>query len=105
MLAERAFDLILASLATWRLASLIANEDGPFEIFALLRYRLGVRYDPHSRRYGTNALARGLVCLWCVSVWLAALTALTARPQSLIQYGLYVMAISAIAIWLDKKIR
>ena len=35
------FRFLLAALATWRLAFLLAREDGPWHIFARLRNRLG----------------------------------------------------------------
>ena len=73
-------ELILLSLASWRLASLLVNEDGPGAIFAKLRYRAGIRYvvrqgangQPDAARTAAGWLAEGLTCLWCVSVWCAA---------------------------------
>jgi hypothetical protein len=62
-------EFIILALATWRLTSLLVWEDGPFEVFAKLRYRLGVRYDDLSQAYGTNWLAKGVVCPACASVW------------------------------------
>ena len=35
------FRFLLAGLATWRLAFMLVREDGPGEIFARLRNRLG----------------------------------------------------------------
>lgn len=61
--------LIVLILATWRLCSLIADEDGPWYVLENLRHRLGVAYDEHNRRYGRNEVARGLLCPWCLSVW------------------------------------
>lgn len=62
-------EFVVLALATWRLTSLLVWEDGPFEVFARLRRRLGVRYDESSVAYGTNWLAKGVVCPACVSVW------------------------------------
>lgn len=64
--------LLTLILATWRISSLLVYEDGPFEIFERLRHRAGVVYNEHSQREGTNDLAKGLTCLWCVSVWVSA---------------------------------
>ena len=61
--------VVVLALATWRLASLLAHEDGPLEMFGYLRSRLGVRYDKHSIPYGGNWLAKGVICVWCCSVW------------------------------------
>jgi hypothetical protein len=68
--------LIVLALATWRLTSLLVWEDGPFEIFSRLRYRLGVRYNDQSVACGTNWFAKGVVCPACASVWFGALWAL-----------------------------
>jgi hypothetical protein len=64
-------ELVILALATWRCASLLVSEEGPFGVFGKLRHRLGVRYDENSIPYGANWLAKGLVCVWCVSVWMA----------------------------------
>jgi hypothetical protein len=65
--------LIVLILATWRLCSLIADEDGPWYVLENLRHRLGVAYDEHNHRYGRNEVARGLLCPWCLSMWVGTL--------------------------------
>jgi hypothetical protein len=62
-------EFVILALATWRLTSLLVWEDGPFEVFAKLRHRLGVRYNNMNMAYGTNWLAKGVVCPACASVW------------------------------------
>ncbi len=62
-------DVLILALATWRLTSLLVNEDGPFEVFAKLRHLCGVRLDEQSCTYGTNWFAKGLACFWCCSSW------------------------------------
>ena len=57
---------IIYALATWRLASLFADDQGPFDIFARFRYWAGER-----ERVGTNFFAKGLICVWCVSMWVS----------------------------------
>lgn len=64
----------LAVLAVYRLARLIAIEEGPAGIFMRLRTALGA-YD-----YGENGepetnLGRGIGCPLCVGVWVALLIA------------------------------
>lgn len=54
--------IILAILASWRLASLLAEEEGPGEIF--VRIRLGVT--------GKILGAKGASCVWCLSVYTGA---------------------------------
>lgn len=55
------FRLLLAILATWRLARLIAKEDGPFDIIVRLR-----------QAAGQGVLGALMDCPYCLSVWLAA---------------------------------
>lgn len=62
-------EFVILALATWRLTSLLVWEDGPFEVFARLRHRLGVRYNESNVAYGTNWFAKGVVCPACASVW------------------------------------
>jgi hypothetical protein len=69
------FEFIVLALATWRLTSLLVWEDGPFEVFARLRHLLGVRYDETGMVYGSNWLAKGVVCPACASVWFGFLWA------------------------------
>ena len=51
----------ISTLACWRVAELLANEDGPGDIVARLRERLG-----------PGTLGRLMDCFQCVSVWVAA---------------------------------
>jgi Protein of unknown function (DUF1360) len=53
---------VLAALATWRVSHLVVSEDGPWDVLARLRQRLG-----HS------VLGRLMDCFGCVSIWVAAL--------------------------------
>ena len=56
---------VLAVLATWRVTHLLANEDGPADLIFRLRARLG------------QSLAGQLMdCFNCLSLWIAAATAL-----------------------------
>jgi hypothetical protein len=72
---ERIVELAVFILATWRLASLLAQEAGPFDLFARLRYAAGVRYGDDGAPYGHNVLAEGIVCVWCCSVWVGVVLA------------------------------
>lgn len=51
--------LILLIMATWRISSLLTNEDGPFDILVFFR------------AHGGNVFE----CLFCVSVWIGILIA------------------------------
>jgi len=65
-------DLLVMSLATWRISSLLAEEDGPGEVFERLRQFAGVRYDEEGYAYGLNWLADIWHCMWCISGPVAA---------------------------------
>jgi hypothetical protein len=45
-------------------------------VFGWLRQWAGVGYDDNGAPYGTNELAKALVCIWCNSVWVGAVLAL-----------------------------
>jgi len=66
-------EIIVLGLATWRLASLLSREDGPWAVFSRFRGFLGVEHDDHGNPRGTNTLAEGVLCLWCCSVWIGLL--------------------------------
>ncbi len=55
------FALVVAVLATWRLAHLVAHEDGPFDVVVAAR-----------RAAGAGVLGRLMDCPYCLSLWLAA---------------------------------
>ncbi len=63
--------LILA-LATWRLSSLLATEDGPYAVFATFRDFVGVSYGEYSNLHTKNEFAAWVACVWCSSVGIGA---------------------------------
>lgn len=62
-------EFIVLALATSRIASLLAYESGPYDVFDRLRARVGVAYDEQSNQVGTNVFAKMLICTWCNSFW------------------------------------
>lgn len=90
-------------MAVWRLSSLLANEDGPFDIFARPRNLLGVKYDKNNETYGTNWISKGIICIWCNSVWVAAFVALSLSDDFVI-WLINTLALSTIAIIIDSKL-
>lgn len=54
-----ALDLLILAIATWRVSYMLTRETGPFDVFKRLRERLPLG--------GLTA------CIWCASVWVAAL--------------------------------
>ncbi|HEU0298995.1 MAG TPA: DUF1360 domain-containing protein [Longimicrobium sp.] len=67
--------LALAVLATWRVTHLLGREDGPGEILARLRARLGWGF-----------WGRLMDCFYCLSMWVAAPLAffVARRPAELL---------------------
>jgi hypothetical protein len=55
--------LAVASLAVYRVAHMLAREDGPFDVFTLWRDRIGQR----------NWIGRGFHCVLCISFWMSLL--------------------------------
>lgn len=62
--------MIVCGLAGWRIASLLVHEDGPFEVFRRFREHFGLDEDTVELRGFWMQL---LSCVWCCSVWTAAL--------------------------------
>lgn len=67
--------LALAVLATWRVTHLLGREDGPGQVLARLRARLGWGF-----------WGRLMDCFYCLSVWVAAAFApfVARRPAELL---------------------
>lgn len=73
-------DLLIYILATWRISSLLVNEDGPWFIFERLRTWSGIYYHTLSKNYHVDPdeyikvvpdkfLPQLLSCVWCCSIW------------------------------------
>lgn len=82
---------LLAALAVYRLASMIAYEDGPWDIFVRLRTRV-------YQRWAGTWLARGSDCPLCISFWLAWPIALLLPWRGLGMYCLTALALSAVTV-------
>ncbi|PWF55593.1 DUF1360 domain-containing protein [Massilia glaciei] len=54
------FGFVLGLLASWRLAHLLAYEDGPWDVLVRLR-----------RALGGGVLGKLMDCFYCVSLWVA----------------------------------
>jgi len=98
-------DLLILGLATWRLSSLLVNEDGPWEIFARMRTMVGIRYNEQSLPYATTALSELFTCVFCMSVWMGFL--LTAVYWLSSKWTILIMspfALSAIAVIIERVV-
>ena len=69
--------IVVLGLAAYRLAWLIARDEGPFGLCAWLRGHI----DPHQRTW----VGRGLNCAGCVSFWLALVAAIVLRHYYLMR--------------------
>jgi hypothetical protein len=80
----------LASLATWRIAHLVVEEDGPFELVVQVR-----------ERAGDGVIGSLLDCFYCSSVWVGAACApaVTRRRKEL---PLAALALSGAACLLER---
>jgi hypothetical protein len=80
----------LASLATWRITHLLAEEDGPADALVRLRARLG-----------SGQLGNLMDCFYCLSIWVAAPLALAVarRPR---EAPLTWLAVSGAACLLER---
>ena len=88
----------LLSLAAWRLASLVANEDGPWLIFKRFRQRA----EDWCKRYkfcSELGLYELVSCEWCNSIWIGiGLTVLYLWMGESILYLALPLALSTVAI-------
>lgn len=79
---------VVAALGVWRVARMIAREDGPFDLFAEVRGRIGQ----------ATWVGRGLHCVLCVSWWLAWPAALLLPWADWREYVLLAMGLSGAVV-------
>lgn len=77
----------LASLTTYRLAYMASSEEGPGALIAKMRRQVPAKTNP----------GRGIRCLYCWSIWIAAAITLILRIPWDIAF-FYWMSLSAVAI-------
>lgn len=90
---------LLAVFATYRVAMMLALEEGPLGIFDTLRLRL----DPEQKTW----LGRGVNCPLCIGFWVSLAVSVVLSPwsgwQSLLLDWLGVAgAMAALYLWIDK---
>lgn len=93
------------SLAAWRLASLIANEDGPWMIFK--RFRERAEYWCNTYRFCRElGLYELITCEWCNSVWIGiGLTAIYLWIGDSILYIALPFALSTVVIVIKQVVQ
>ena len=85
LLLRDMFVFALAVLACYRLAILIASDDGPGDVLLRLRARLGA-YDYGDDGRPETSAGRLVSCEYCVGVWIAAALALLLFPIGLMSF-------------------
>ena len=80
-------ELILLSLAVWRITALFVYDDGPWDVFVRLR----------------DAIGGPLTCFWCTSVWVGFLASSLFwwRVEGM-QWVMWGWALSGMAILIDE---
>ena len=76
-------ELLILSIAVWRVSHLLLDENGPKDIFGRLRIWAGAEeiLDDGSREVIVSppdgSLAQLFQCIWCLSVWLGMAAAVS----------------------------
>ena len=107
-------EFLIFALATWRVASLVADEDGPWMVLERLRDALGVTYiavtddlgqpTGEAERAGTNVVAEAMICVWCNSIYIGLFFALLHLIAPLSSYYMALpFALSATAVLIKSK--
>lgn len=72
------FDLLVASLVTWRVAYCLLEENGPWRISQRLRTLVGIDHAPDGTpvSYPDTTVGEIFSCMYCMSVWVAPMALL-----------------------------
>lgn len=99
-----AMSFVVCALATHRLGSLFANDDGPADMIKATRERL----EKLGQWYSLAKFAGDLMsCIRCNSIWIGAGFGLVWSGYNELHWGAGLVAglgFSTIAIWIDKEI-
>lgn len=101
-------DLLIFSLALWRLAHMVVFERGFFDIFLNFRRMLGIVHDDDGEPMGAvdNNWARLFNCVWCTSMFFAIPYAvLIYLFQDVMRWLSLPFALSAAAVWFNSRMR
>lgn len=100
-----ALDLLVIGLATWRISKILVDEEGPFKVFHHLRIFIS-KGLPTGNQF-IETLWGLFSCVWCMSVWVGFLLALTwyyLWYHPLAKIAIYGFAFSAVAIVVDSVV-
>jgi hypothetical protein len=98
-------DFIVMGIATYRLALLLTQERGPFDVFLRIRALTGIEHDDGGVPYmiPERFWSRLLSCVWCSSVWIGfGITIIYYIFPALSIAVLLPFALSGMAIYLSK---
>lgn len=103
--------LLIAALACYRLSVMLSDDSGPYRFIAKFRSFLK-REEKHNKALKKSAVATGIGCKRCSSVWVAFPIALYAHNHSnwigwwsnAIDILMLCMALSALAILLNRAL-
>lgn len=93
-------DLMIIALASFRLARMVARENGPFNIFTKIRSRYGASLNAEGTKWEGEPGTIGdmLSCDPCLQVWFAVLLLPTIIYESLLSYAMLPFALSGLAL-------
>lgn len=98
-------EFVIFGFAVWRLSSLLVREDGPFDILAKFRHKIGVYYDERSKPQGKNVIAKAFTCVWCLSVWVALPAAASLNLANVRNFIVLTLALSGLAVLIDSFVK
>lgn len=99
--------VVLLGLASWRIANLFSQEEGPFRIFVRIRRLIGIGHDADNipDSWSNNYLAQMFSCLHCFSLNVALVLAVAFYfYPTLTTYASLSFAISAVAILYERTV-
>lgn len=99
--------LLETGLAAWRLAHMLVYEDGPYALLARLRKAVGLRAvvrrgaqgEIVTEKAALTPWAELFACVWCMSVWTAAVLSL---PGRVVRWLRRLLAVAAVACLLHE---
>lgn len=93
-------DILLASLAVYRVARMVSREHGPANVFVRLRSRFGATLDPTGDYWYAKPGSVGdlLCCEACLSIWFGGIAAVLLICWPALSPIFYPFAISALAL-------
>ncbi|MCC7208321.1 MAG: hypothetical protein IT323_13520 [Anaerolineae bacterium] len=91
---------VIAALAVYRVARMIAAEDGPFDAFSRARHRFGIETQ-------ATWWQRGFACIACISFWLGLFVAALygfGLVQPWMEWVMFGLALSCVSVVLMRKV-